>query len=158
MSAAVLVAVLVAAGVYLIFQRGLVRVAFGLILIAHAANVIILAAGGMDRREPSYADQGARAADMADPLLQAFTLTAIVITFALTVYLLAMAGHGGEDDGEPADADDRAPAEDGAPAEDAQVTQRVEAAPDTGDGDSAHATSTPTLDDPEDPGAGRGRT
>ena len=103
MSAAVLVAVLVAAGVYLILQRGLVRAALGFVMLGHAANVIILAAGGMSRRGAPFV--GGDATDAADPLPQAFALTAIVITFALTVYLLALAGHGGADDGPAADAE-----------------------------------------------------
>lgn len=105
MSAAVLVAVLVTGGVYLILQRGLVRAALGFVLIGHAANVIILAAGGQQQRDPAYVGDGMHGTGLADPLLQAFALTAIVITFALTVYLFAMAGHGGDEDGEPSDAD-----------------------------------------------------
>lgn len=105
MSAAVLTAVLVAGGVYLLLQKGLVRAALGFVLIGHAANVIILAAGGQENREPAYVGEGFPEAGLADPLLQAFALTAIVITFALTVYLFAMAGHGGDEDGEPSDAE-----------------------------------------------------
>lgn len=104
MSTAVLVAVLVAAGVYLLLQRGLVRVTFGFVLLGHAANVVLLGAGGMDRRDPPLLAAGS-AAEAADPLPQAFALTAIVIAFGITVYLLAMAGHGGEHDGPPADAE-----------------------------------------------------
>lgn len=104
MSAAVMVTVLVAGGIYLILQRGLVRAALGFVLIGHAANVIILAAGGMDRREAAYVGDGMEGTAIADPLLQAFALTAIVITFALTVYLFALAGHGGDDDGPASDA------------------------------------------------------
>lgn len=105
MSAAVLVAVLAAGGVYLLLQKGLVRAALGFILIGHAANVIILAAGGQEQREPAYVGENLPTGGLADPLLQAFALTAIVITFALTVYLLAMAGHGGDEDGQPSDAE-----------------------------------------------------
>ncbi|MBC7292154.1 MAG: cation:proton antiporter subunit C [Actinotalea sp.] len=104
MSAAVLVAVLVASGVYLLLQRGLVRVTFGFVLLGHAANVILLAAGGMDRRDPPLLAEGS-AAQAADPLPQAFALTAIVIAFGITVYLLAMAGNGGEHDGPASDAE-----------------------------------------------------
>src|SRR5690625_109186 len=107
MSAAILVAILVSAGVYLILQRGLVRVTFGFIMLGHAANVVILAAGGMDLRGVPFRGLGP-VTDMVDPLPQAFVLTAIVITFAITVYLLALAGHGGEDDGPSADAESSA--------------------------------------------------
>lgn len=105
MSAAVLVTVLVAGGVYLILQRGLVRAALGFVLIGHAANVIILAAGGQEDRETAYVGEGMPTEGIADPLLQAFTLTAIVITFALTVYMFALAGHGGDEDGHASDAE-----------------------------------------------------
>ena len=104
MSAAVLVAVLVAGGVYLLMQRGLVRVTFGFILLGHAANVLLLSAGGMSRREPPLLSTTDPAV-AADPLPQAFALTAIVITFGITVYLLAMAGNGGDDDALATDAD-----------------------------------------------------
>ncbi|EYR63630.1 cation:proton antiporter [Actinotalea ferrariae CF5-4] len=104
MSTAVLVAVLVGAGVYLLLQRGLVRVTFGFVLLGHAANVVLLGAGGMDRRDPPLLAEGS-AAQAADPLPQAFALTAIVIAFGITVYLLALAGNGGEHDGPPSDAE-----------------------------------------------------
>ncbi|GAA1163106.1 sodium:proton antiporter [Nesterenkonia sandarakina] len=103
MSAAILVTVLVTAGVYLVLQRGLVRVAFGFVMIGHGVNVILLAAGGMHQREPGYVGQDTDPSVISDPLVQAFALTAIVITFALTVYMLVMAGHGAEDDGTPSD-------------------------------------------------------
>ena len=102
MSAALLAAVLAAAGVYLVLQKGLVRVTFGFVLLGHAANVVLVAAGGMDRRDlPILVDRSIE--DVADPLPQAFALTAIVITFGITVYLLAMAGNGGEQDAPPAE-------------------------------------------------------
>lgn len=111
MSAVILVTALVAGGVYLILQRGLVRAALGFVLIGHAANIMILAAGGQRDREPAYVGEDMPTDGLSDPLVQAFTLTAIVITFALTVYLFALAGHGGDEDGkssdaEPSDADE----------------------------------------------------
>lgn len=104
MAAAALVTVLVTAGVYLILQKGLIRAALGLVLIGHAANVVILAAGGMLGREAAYISMGLDELMIADPLPQAFALTAIVITFALTLYLFALAGHGGDEDGQRTDA------------------------------------------------------
>ena len=89
MTAAIAVGVLVAGGVYLVLQRGLVRVVIGFILLGHAVNVLVLSAGGMDRRGLPLIGQG-DPAQAADPLPQAFVLTAIVITFGITVYLLAL--------------------------------------------------------------------
>lgn len=95
MTSAVMVALLVAGGIYLVLQRGLVRVTLGFVLLGHAANLVLLAAGGTSRREPALLGT-TDAAGAADPLPQAFALTAIVITFGITVYLLALASSGGE--------------------------------------------------------------
>lgn len=89
MTAAIVVAVLVAGGVYLILQRELLRVVLGFVLLGHGVNVLILSAGGMATRAPGLLGRQDRA-EMADPLPQAFVLTAIVIAFAITVYLLAL--------------------------------------------------------------------
>lgn len=88
MSAAVLVGALVTAGVFLILQRGLFRVIIAFILLSHAVNVLLLAAGGLGRREPPYGVGDPQRT--ADPLPQAFALTAIVITFGITIYLLGL--------------------------------------------------------------------
>jgi len=88
-SAAIAVGLLVAGGTYLVLQRSLLRVVLGFVLLGHAVNVLLVAAGGMDRRGlPLLGQVDPDAA--ADPLPQAFVLTAIVITFAITVYLLGM--------------------------------------------------------------------
>jgi len=100
MTAAIIAGVLVAAGVYLLLQRGLVRVTIGFVLLGHAANVVLVASGGMAWRQAPLVGDG-DTAQMADPLPQAFVLTAIVITFGITVYLLALARAGGDDDPEP---------------------------------------------------------
>lgn len=97
MTAAIAAGILVAAGVYLILQRGLVRVTIGFVLLGHAANVVLVASGGMALRgAPLIGNDDP--ATMADPLPQAFVLTAIVITFGITVYLLGLVRAGGEDD------------------------------------------------------------
>jgi multicomponent Na+:H+ antiporter subunit C len=103
-TAALVVAVLVTGGVFLVLQRGLVRVTLGFVLLGHAANVLLLAAGGMARREAPLVGRVALE-EAADPLPQAFALTAIVITFGITVYLFGLAGAGADDepDGEPED-------------------------------------------------------
>ena len=84
---AVTIAVLVAGGVYMILQRGMVRIVFGMGLVSHATNLLILATGiGAWRSEP-FAER-TPLADAADPLPQAFVLTAIVITMATTAFML----------------------------------------------------------------------
>ncbi len=85
----VTIAVLVAAGVYLLLERSLSRVIFGVILLGNGINLMLLVAGGEAGRPPIVGD--APAPRMSDPLPQALVLTAIVITLGLTAFLLAMA-------------------------------------------------------------------
>lgn len=94
---ALTIAVLIAGGVYLALQRGMVRIVIGMGLISHATNLIILAAGiGAWRGEPFAGRTSID--DAADPLPQAFVLTAIVITMATTAFMLALAALGRSDD------------------------------------------------------------
>ena len=94
---ALTIGVLTTGGVYLMMQRSMVRGVFGLTLLSHAANFILLSAGvGAWRGEP-LAGRGSLA-EAADPLPQAFVLTAIVITLAVTIFMLALAVLGHDDD------------------------------------------------------------
>ena len=91
------IAVLVTGGVYMILQRGMVRIVFGMGLVSHATNLLILATGiGAWRSEP-FAER-TPLSDAADPLPQAFVLTAIVITMATTAFMLTLAALGRSDD------------------------------------------------------------
>lgn len=96
MSLALSVGLLAAAGVYLVLQRGMIRIILGFVLLTHAVNLLIIAAGGAYRRDlPFYGGDTSMA---ADPLPQAFVLTAIVIAFAITVVLATLAIVGRNDD------------------------------------------------------------
>lgn len=91
------IAVLVTGGVYLLLQRGMVRIIFGLALLSHAANLMLLLGGVSSWRGEPLPDRVDT--DLAtDPLPHAFVLTAIVITFAVTVLMLALAVIGHNDD------------------------------------------------------------
>lgn len=77
------------AGVYLLLERSLTRVLIGFILIGNGVNLLFLVAGGAAGGPPIVGHTDA--AEMSDPLPQAMVLTAIVITLALTAFVLAMA-------------------------------------------------------------------
>ena len=85
---AVAVFLLVTAGVYLLLHRSLLRVALGLTCLSHGVNFLVLSAGRWGSQAPIVTDS-VRAGDIADPVPQAFVLTAIVISMAFTLYLLA---------------------------------------------------------------------
>lgn len=106
---AVVAASLFGVGVYLLLQRTLTRIIIGLAIMANSANLLIVIAGG----EPGVApiiDRIGVGDTVADPLPQALALTAIVISFAVTAFLLALAYRSwvqrGEDDVED-DVEDR---------------------------------------------------
>ena len=81
-------AVLVAVGTYLVLERTLTRVIIGLSLLSHGANTLLMASG--KRGTPPIIGRGP-ADEFSDPMPEAFALTAIVITFAATAFLLALA-------------------------------------------------------------------
>ncbi len=87
---ALLVGVLFGAGTYLVLQRNLTRVVLGFGLWGYAVNVLLLAAGGRAGAPPLLSET-APSDPFADPLPQAMALTAIVISFAITAFLLALA-------------------------------------------------------------------
>ncbi|MEX0658620.1 MAG: Na(+)/H(+) antiporter subunit C [Egibacteraceae bacterium] len=90
LAVAATVAVLYAVGTYLLLQRTLTRIVIGLALLGHGANLLLLMAGGPAGGPPLIGDDGVPAG-VADPLPQALALTAIVITFGVLAFLLALA-------------------------------------------------------------------
>lgn len=86
---ALLVGVLVAGGVVLLLERSLTRVLIGAVLLGNGINVMILAMGGVAKDAPITGTTPR--ADQNDPLPQVMILTSIVITFAMTAFLLALA-------------------------------------------------------------------
>ena len=91
MSFALLLAIgcLTSVGIYLITARSLSRILLGFSLLGHAAVLGLLAAGG-PAGEPPLANT-TTPEEMANPVPQALALTAIVIGFGLTLFLLALA-------------------------------------------------------------------
>lgn len=80
---------LYACGIYLILERSLTRVLLGLMLLANATNLLILATGGYAGLAPFFSkDTDPRAYN--DPLPQALILTSIVISFAVTAFMLGI--------------------------------------------------------------------
>jgi multicomponent Na+:H+ antiporter subunit C len=84
---ALLIAVLAGTGTYLVMHRTLTRIILGLGLLGNAINLLILSSGDGPGVTPIIGQEG----DFTDPVPQALVLTAIVIGFAVTSFLLAMA-------------------------------------------------------------------
>jgi len=84
----VVMAVLFACGVYAMLERSLTRVLIGFLLLGNATNLLLLIIMGAPGLPPFFGD--GEPAEFSDPLPMALTLTAIVITFAVSAFLLAL--------------------------------------------------------------------
>ena len=89
---AILVGVMVAGSVYLILGRNLIRFIFGLVLASNAVNLLLFTGGRLGQSSPPLIPEGALtpAGPVANALPQALMLTAIVIGFALLVFVFVL--------------------------------------------------------------------
>ncbi len=94
-----------ALGTYLLLQRRLSRLIIGLGLMGHGANLLLLLSGGHRGVAPVIG--GLNGKRPADPMPQALALTAIVISFAVTAFLLALAYRSWQLTGDDLDEDRR---------------------------------------------------
>ncbi len=101
---AMAIAVLVGCGVFLVLRARTFPVILGLTLLGYGVNLFILASG---RLATGRAAILGRSVNPTDPLPQALVLTAIVIGFAMTAFVVVLAlrslGESGTDhvDGRP---------------------------------------------------------
>jgi multicomponent K+:H+ antiporter subunit C len=86
---AVAIGVLTTAGVYLMLRTRTFSVLLGLTLLSYAVNFFVFASGRLRVGAPPIVAPGATA--YADPLAQALVLTAIVISFAMTAFVVVLA-------------------------------------------------------------------
>ena len=86
---ALAVGIVFGCGAYLLRASDLLRVVVGLVLISNAASLALMAAG-LRRGQPAILPVDA-SEPVSDPLVQAMTLTALVIGMALVALLLVLA-------------------------------------------------------------------
>ena len=84
---AIFIGWLVASGVYLVLRARTFPVVMGLTLITYAVNLLLFASGGISNdAAPVLTGEG----PYMDPLPQALVLTAIVIGFAMTAFVVVL--------------------------------------------------------------------
>ncbi len=83
------IGVLTSCGIYLVLRPSTFSVVLGLTLLSYAVNALIFFGGRLNAKAPPLVLPGA--SGLADPLPQALVLTAIVIGFGMTAYLIALA-------------------------------------------------------------------
>jgi len=90
------IGIVTATGIYLLLRGRTFPVVLGLSLIGYAVNVFIFAMGRLWRNAAPIVDRGP---NVADPLPQALVLTAIVIGFATTGFIIELALRSRHDNG-----------------------------------------------------------
>lgn len=78
-----------AAGIYLMLRRRTFPVILGLSLLSYAVNLFLVSSGRIAINQPPVIQAGV--SEYTDPLPQALVLTAIVIGFAMTAFVLVLA-------------------------------------------------------------------
>ncbi|MCU0842561.1 MAG: Na+/H+ antiporter subunit C [Thiobacillaceae bacterium] len=86
---ALMIGVLTACGVYLALRARAFPVVLGLTYLSYAVNLFLFAMGRLSIGRPPVID--AAAAGYTDPVPQALVLTAIVISFAMTAFVIMLA-------------------------------------------------------------------
>jgi len=85
------IGVLTASGVYLTLRARTFPVVMGLTLLAYAVNVFLFSMGRLTIGLPAVIDKTSDTMQYSDPLPQALVLTAIVIAFGMTAFLIVLA-------------------------------------------------------------------
>jgi multicomponent K+:H+ antiporter subunit C len=85
------VGVLVSCGVFLILRSRTFTVVLGLTMLSYAVNLFLFSSGRISLNKAAVLGTSA---EYADPLPQAFVLTAIVIGFAMTAFVVILAIRG----------------------------------------------------------------
>ena len=83
------IGVLVAGGIFLALRARTFQVVLGLTLFSYAVNLFLFASGRLVIGRPPIWDKAVT--EYTDPLPQALVLTAIVITFGMTAFVVILA-------------------------------------------------------------------
>ena len=82
------IGLLTSAGIYLILRERMFSVIIGLTLLSYAINLLLFVSGRLIMGAPALIEPGVT--QYTDPIPQALVLTAIVISFAMTAYIVAL--------------------------------------------------------------------
>ena len=86
---AIVVGLITTSGVYLLLRGRTFPVVLGLSLLGYAVNIFLFASGRLTVDSAPLVEHGI--ANLPDPLPQALVLTAIVIGFGMTAFLIVLA-------------------------------------------------------------------
>ncbi|GAB4547522.1 MAG: Na+/H+ antiporter subunit C [Phycisphaerales bacterium] len=86
------ISVLFAGGAYMLMRRSFIKLVIGLVLLGHAANLLIFTVARPVAGKPPLIQPGEEAltGPYSDPLPGALILTAIVISFGIVSYTIVL--------------------------------------------------------------------
>lgn len=88
---ALIVGILFSASVFLMFQKSFFKLIIGVILFGYATIFFLFTVGGITKNAPPLITETGMALEkMADPLPQALTLTAIVISIGVQLFVIVL--------------------------------------------------------------------
>ena len=85
---ALIIAVLTASGIFLALKARTYPVVLGLTMLAYAVNIFLFSMGRLHLNMASIIQDGVT--EYSDPLPQALVLTAIVISFGMTAFVIVL--------------------------------------------------------------------
>lgn len=88
---AVIIGILFTASTFLMFQKSFFKLIIGTILFSYATIFFLFTVGGVTKNAPPILTDGLNAVEaLADPLPQALTLTAIVISIGVQLFIIVL--------------------------------------------------------------------
>lgn len=84
----IVIGVLFAIGTYMLLNRSLLRVIIAIMMLSHGVHLLILTMAGLNADAPPLEHMAE--GGYTDPLPQALILTAIVISFGITAFLVVL--------------------------------------------------------------------
>lgn len=88
---AIIIGILCAASVFLMFQKSFFKLIIGVILFGYATIFFIFTLGGVIKEAPPLlGSTELQVQEVADPLPQALTLTAIVISIGVQLFMIVL--------------------------------------------------------------------
>lgn len=88
---AIAIGAMTAAGIYLVLRLRTFPTVIGMTMLSYAINLFLVATGRLAIDKPPILHEGAPWTAYTDPLPQALTLTAIVISFGMTAVVVLLA-------------------------------------------------------------------
>lgn len=86
-----IVGILFAASAFLMFQKSFFKLIIGVIIFGYATIFFLFTVGGITKNAPPLLSEGKVSVEqLADPLPQALTLTAIVISIGVQLFVIVL--------------------------------------------------------------------